>query len=157
MSISPIQLYVLVFAALAVWLGWIIWKWVELPRFADQVYHSMIKKNLLSPDVNQDEFRASFSAAEGPRASTYRWVCAFISALAVPPLMMGFNWLWDTVWRLTGANPGPYERGFMLHTFMTFVFVMTIVVSFLFVVMRHYPHNSAPSLKSEIRRLEGRE
>ena len=68
---------------------------------------------------------------------------------------MGFNSLWDLMWRMGGSVPGPMGRGYMFNVFMTFVFVMGAVVLFLYAVTSHYYRNAPPSLKSEIRRLEG--
>ena len=130
-------------------------KWRELPTFSKAVYDSMREKNLLSDRVSQEDFKEIFIRTEAPLAASYRWGSALISLLALPLLVMGFNNLWDWMWRLSGAMPGPFERGYMFNIFMTFVFVMGVIVLLLYAVTSHYYRNAPPSLKSEIRRLEG--
>lgn len=151
-----LHFYGLMFAALALWGAWLIMKWRELPDFSNAVYNSMVEKGLLSDAVDRDTFKDSFIRCEAPLAATYRWVAALISLIALPPLIMGFNMIWDWIWRLNGAVPGPLERGYMFHVFMTFVFVMGVVVGFLYLMTSHYYRNAPPSLKSEIKRLEGK-
>ena len=145
------------FVSLGLWGLWILMKWRELPTFSDAVYDSMKEKELLSDKVTQEDFREIFIRTEAPLAASYRWGAALVSLLALPLLVMGFNNLWDIFWRLGGAVEGPMERGYMFNIFMTFLFVMGVVVLFLYAVTSHYYRNAPPSLKSEIRRLEGRD
>ena len=154
---SYLTFYALMFVALGLWGLWIVMKWRELPTFSDAVYNSMQEKKLLSDKVTQEDFRAIFIRTEAPLAASYRWGAALVSLLALPLLVMGFNNLWDLLWRLGGAVEGPMERGYMFNVFMTFLFVMGVVVLFLYAVTSHYYRNAPPSLKSEIRRLEGRD
>ncbi|WP_018149644.1 hypothetical protein [Henriciella marina] len=147
--------YAMMFVALGLWGIWILMKWRELPTFSKAVYTSMREKNLLSDRVSQEDFKEIFIRTEAPLAASYRWGAALVSLLALPLLVMGFNNLWDLMWRLGGAVPGPFERGYMFNVFMTFVFVMGVIVLFLYAVTSHYYRNAPPSLKSEIRRLEG--
>lgn len=146
--------YALMFVALGLWGVWLVMKWRELPDFSNAVYNSMREKGLLSENVSREDFKETFIRCEAPVAVTYRWVAALISLVALPPLIMGFNWVWDLVWRLGGAVEGPLERGYMFHVFMTFVVIMGLVVAFLYAVTSHYYRNAPPSLKSELRRLE---
>ena len=154
---SDLTFYALMFVARGLWGLWIVMKWRELPTFSDAVYNSMKEKKLLSDKVTQEDFRAIFIRTEAPLAASYRWGAALVSLLALPLLVMGFNNLWDLLWRLGGAVEGPMERGYMFNVFMTFLFVMGVVVLFLYAVTSHYYRNAPPSLKSEIRRLEGRD
>lgn len=154
---SYLTFYALMFVALGLWGLWILMKWRELPTFSDAVYDSMKEKELLSDKVTQEDFREIFIRTEAPLAASYRWGAALVSLLALPLLVMGFNNLWDIFWRLGGAVEGPMERGYMFNIFMTFLFVMGVVVLFLYAVTSHYYRNAPPSLKSEIRRLEGRD
>ncbi|MEM5516661.1 hypothetical protein WNY37_06845 [Henriciella sp. AS95] len=149
--------YALMFVALGLWGVWLIMKWRELPDFSNAVYNSMVEKGLLSDSVDRDLFKQSFIRCEAPLAGTYRWVAALVSLIALPPLIMAFNWIWDFLWRLGGAVEGPMQRGYMFHSFMTFVFLMAIIVGFLFLVTSHYYRNAPPSLRSEIKRLEGKD
>jgi hypothetical protein len=147
--------YALMFVALGLWGLYLLMKWRELPEFSNAVYKSMREKGLLSEKVSREEFKEAFIRCEAPIAASYRWVAALISLVGLPLLISGFNFLWDSIWRFNGAIAGPFERGYMLHVFMTFVVVMGIVVGFLYLVTSHYYRNAPPSLKSEIRRLEG--
>lgn len=152
---SILTFYALMFVALGLWGLWIVLKWRELPDYSNAVYNSMQEKGLLSPSVAREDFKTAFIRCEAPLAVSYRWVGALISLLALPLLVMGFNNFWDFVWRLGGAVSGPFERGYMFNVFMTFLFVMTVIVLFLYVITSHYYRNAPPSLKSEIKRLEG--
>lgn len=153
---SYLTIYALMFVALGLWGIWILMKWRELPDFSNAVYNSMTEKGLLSETVSREDFKESFIRAEAPVAMTYRWVTALVSLIALPPLMLIFNWIWDFFWRLGGAVAGPLERGYMFHLFMTFLFVMAVIVGFLYLMTAHYYRNLPPSLKQEIRRLEGK-
>ena len=148
--------YALTFVALGIWGIWLLVKWRELPDFSNAVYHSMREKGLISDRVRQEDFKESFIRCEAPLAASYRWAAAFVSLVGLPLLIMAFNRTWDFFWRLGGAVPGPLERGYMFHLFMTFVFVMGVVVALLYFVTAHYYRNVPPSLKSEIKRLEGK-
>ncbi len=153
---SYLTIYALMFVALGAWGIWILMKWRGLPDFSNAVYNSMIEKGLLSKSVDREDFKESFIRAEAPLAASYRWVTAVVSLLALPPLMMIFNIAWDFVWRLGGAVAGPLERGYMFHLFMTFIFVMAVIVGFLYLMTSHYYRHVPPSLKQEIKRLEGK-
>ncbi|MEQ8558905.1 MAG: hypothetical protein RIB03_11360 [Henriciella sp.] len=148
--------YALMFVALGIWGLWLFMKWRELPDFSNAVYNSMREKGLLSDKIERDDFRESFIRAEAPLAATYRWGAALFCLVALPLLVSGFNWLWDWMWRLGGSVPGPLERGYMFNIFMTFLFVMGVIVGVLYLVTSYYYRNPPPTLKSEIRRLEGK-
>ena len=148
--------YASMFVALGIWGLYLLMKWRELPDFANAVYHSMRDKGLLSDRVRREDFKESFIRCEAPLAASYRWLGALISLVGLPLLIMGFNRVWDFFWRLGGSEPGPLEQGYMFHLFMTFVFVMSVVVAMLYFITSHYYRNAPPSLKSEIKRLEGR-
>lgn len=150
-----LSFYALLYVALGLWGIWLLMKWRELPDFSNAVYNSMREKGLISEKVDREDFKESFVRCEAPWAASYRWVTALVSLTALPLLIMGFNRVWDFIWRLNGAVPGPLERGYMLHIFMTFFVVMGIIVGLLYLVTSHYYRNAPPSLKSEIRRLEG--
>ena len=152
---QTIHFYGLMFAALALWGAWIIFKWRELPDYSNAVFNSMKEKGLLSDKIDREAFMEIFIRCEAPLAATYRWVAALVSLIALPLLVLGFNEAWDLAWRMGGAVEGPMQRGYMFHVFMTFVFVMGVVVGFLYLITSHYYRNAPPSLKSEIRRLEG--
>ncbi|WP_084397875.1 hypothetical protein [Henriciella aquimarina] len=147
--------YALMFVALGIWGLWLFMKWRELPDFANAVYISMRDKGLLSDRIDRESFAESFIRCEAPLAATYRWGAALFCLLALPPLIAGFNWIWTFFWRLGGAQPGPFEQGYMLQIFMTFLFVMGVIVGVLYLVTAYYYRNAPPTLKSEIRRLEG--
>lgn len=147
--------YALMFVALGVWGLWLWMKWRELPDFSNAVYKSMRDKNLISEKVDRDAFMESFILCEAPLAATYRWFAALVSLAGLPLLIMGFNAVYDWIWRLGGAVPGPLEQGYMFHIFMTFVVVMGVIVGFLYLITSHYYRNAPPTLRSEIKRLEG--
>lgn len=149
--------YALMFVALGLWGLYLFMKWRELPDFSNAVYNSMREKGLLSEKVSREEFMEVFLVCEAPLAASYRWFAAAVSLLSLPLLVSGFNFIWDSAWRFSGAVPGPLESGYMLHIFMTFCAVMGIIVGFLYLVTSHYYRNAPPTLKSEIRRLEGKE
>ncbi|WP_084418097.1 hypothetical protein [Henriciella litoralis] len=147
--------YAFMFALLGGWGIWLLMQWRGLPDFSNAVYNSMTEKGLLSPTVGREEFKEAFIRCEAPVAASYRWVSALVSLIALPLLVLIFNTIYDFFWRLGGAVPGPLERGYMFHTFLTFVFVMAVIVGLLYLVTAHYYRHAPPSLKSEIRRLEG--
>lgn len=150
-----LTIYALMFAALGLWGAYLLMKWRELPDFSNAVYNSMREKGLLSEKVEREDFQEAFIKCEAPLAASYRWFAALVSLSGLPMLVSGFNFLWDSIWRFSGAQPGPLESGYMFHIFMTFLVVMGVVVGFLYLVTSHYYRNAPPSLKSEIRRLEG--
>lgn len=154
MTLAEISYYGLLIA-LVLWAAGLAWRWYRLPDFAGQVYDSNVEKNLLSGDINRDAYIESYVKTEGPRSATYRCASAFVALLALPSLVTAFNWMWDTVWRFLGAIEGPFERGYMLHTFMTFVFVMAVIVALLYVVTAWYYRTRPPTLAEEVKRLQG--
>ncbi|MEM9226125.1 MAG: hypothetical protein AAGA24_06385 [Pseudomonadota bacterium] len=154
MYIDPIAImYFSMFVPILVWAGILVWKWRTLPDFAGEVYDSSVEKGLLSAQIDRAAYIESFVRVEGPRAATYRCAAAFVSLLALPVLVSLFNTIWVTVWRWFGAVEGPYERGYMLHTFLTFVFVMAVIVGALYLVTAFYYRKMPPSLTAEIKRL----
>lgn len=143
------------FGLIAIWAAMLAWRRYKLPDLAGEVYDSNVEKGLLNAAVDRNEFIASFVRAEAPRSGAFRCATAFVSLALVPILVSLFNRVWDMVWRWFGAVPGPYESGYMLHTFMTFVVVMAVIVGFLYVVTAYYYHTRPPTLAQEIKRLEG--
>ena len=143
------------FAMIGAWAAILGWRRYRLPAFAAEVYDSNVDKGLLNPKIDREAYIASYVRTEAPRSGAYRCASAFVSLLAVPMLISLFNMAWDTVWRWFGAVPGPYESGYMLHTFMTFVVVMAVIVGFLYLVTAYYYHTRPPTLAQEIKRLEG--
>ena len=142
---------------LVIWAGALVWRWWSLPAFARQVYDSNVEKGLLDAGLDREAYVMAYVRSEGPRAGSYWCATAFVSLLALPGLIELFNRLWDLVWRWMGAIEGPYERGYMLHTFMTFVFVMGVIVGLLYLVTAFYYRTRPPTLAAEIDRLLGGE
>ena len=140
---------------IAVWGGVLAWQRYKLPDFAGQVYDSNIEKGLLNPAIAREAYVESYVRSEAPRAGVFRCATALFSLLTVPALVSMFNRIWDMGWRALGAVEGPYERGYMLHTFMTFVVVMAVIVGLLYVVTAFYYRTAPPTLAQEIKRLEG--
>ena len=155
MTLAEISYFALLLGLIG-WAAALAWRWYNLPSFAGEVYDSNVEKNLLNGDIDRDAYIESYVKSEGPRSATYRCASAFVALLALPSLVGAFNWMWDAVWRLTGAVEGPFERGYMLHTFMTFVFVMAVIVALLYIVTAWYYRTRPPTLADEIKRLEGK-
>jgi hypothetical protein len=147
--------YLGMLASLFAWALALAWRWRTLPAFARQVYDSNVEKGLLDGGINREDYARSYVRVEGPRAASYRCATGFVALLSLPLLVDLFNRIWDMAWRLLGAVEGPYERGFMLHTFMTFVFVMAVMVGLLYLVTAYYYHTRPPTLVEEIERLQG--
>ena len=137
------------------WGYWLWRKWRDLPHFADTVYEARREQGELGKAITRDMFRQIYTRCEAPRRQTYRFTAALLSTLLLPVSVFSFNRIWDFFWRLAGAPQGPFERGFMLHTFLTFIFVMAVAVGIIYLWLRHFHRHAPPSLKSEIRRLEG--
>ncbi|MEL6831188.1 MAG: hypothetical protein AAFO63_13740, partial [Pseudomonadota bacterium] len=154
MTLAEISYYGLLLALIA-WAIGLAWRWYTLPDFAGQVYDSNVEKNLLNGNIDRDAYIESYVRTEGPRFASYRCATAFAALLALPSLVGVFNWGWDFGWRLMGSIEGPFERGFMLHTFMTFIFVMAVIVAALYLVTAWYYRTAPPTLAEEIKRLEG--
>ncbi len=139
----------------AVWGFWLWRKWRNLPDFADSVYEARREQGAFGEEIDKAAFRAAFVRSEGPRRHSYRFTAALLSALLLPFSVFVFNRIWDFLWVLAGAPQGPFERGYMLHTFLTFIFVMVIAVGIIYLWLRRFHAHEPPSLKSEIRRLRG--
>lgn len=146
--------YYAMFVPILIWGGMLYWQWLNLPAFAGEVYDSNTEKGLLDPAIGREDYIETYVRTEGPRSGTYRCVAAFFALLVLPVLISLFNTGWDTVWRWLGAVEGPYERGYMLHTFLTFVFVMAVLVGGLYLLTSYYYKRRPPSLTSELKRLK---
>ncbi len=147
--------YFAMFVPVLIWAGLLAWRWRTLPEFAGEVYDSNVEKGLLNGKIDREAYIRSFVKSEGPRSGIYRCATALAALLALPALVSLFNTIWDTLWRFFGAVEGPYERGYMLHTFLTFLFVMAVLVGVLYLVTAYYYRTAPPTLTSEIKRLEG--
>ncbi len=147
-------LYFGMIAGLLVWGAGLFWAWSQLGTFAGEAYDSNVELGMLSEEIDRDAYIASYIKTEGPRSATYRCLSAIGASLLLPILIAAFNRIWDSVWRLMGAIEGPFERGYMLHTFMTFVFVMLVIVGMLYLVTAYYYRFMPPTLAEEVERLK---
>ena len=138
-----------------IWGYWLWRKWQDLPGFADTVYEARREQSAFGEEVGKDAFREAFIKCEAPRSHTYRFAAGLLSTLLLPLLVYVFNRIWDFIWVLLGAREGPFERGYMVHTFLTYVFVMAVVIGLTYFLLRHFHSKTPPTLKSEIRRLTG--
>ena len=141
-------------AAMVAWGFWLRARWKDMPELAGIVYDERIATGELPRDVSRERFTDAFVEAEGPRIHTYRWVAAAASILLLPILVRVFNVIWDFVWVMVG-KPRVFEAGFMMHTFCTFLFAMSVIVAILFFTMRRYYKTAPPSLKKQLRTLTG--
>ena len=137
------------------WAGVLAWRFYKLPEFAGEVYDSNVEKGLLNADIDRDAYIQTYVRTEWPRSAAFRCGTAFVSLAMMPILIAIFNRIWDSGWLAMGAVPGPFERGYMLHTFMTFIVVMAVIVGLLYVVTAFYYRTAPPTLAQEIKRLEG--
>ncbi|MGB2572827.1 MAG: hypothetical protein ACPIE8_01150 [Henriciella sp.] len=148
-------LYFGMIAGLLAWGLGLCWAWSRMGTFAGEVYDSNVELGMLSKDIDREAYIASYIRTEGPRAATYRCLSSIAAGLLLPILIAAFNRIWDGVWRLMGAVEGPFERGYMLHTFLTFVFVMLVIVGMLYLVTAYYYRFMPPTLAEEVERLKG--
>jgi len=150
---------VLYFGMLAMVVGWAIilaWRWRTLPSFAAEVYDSNVEKDLLSSQINRDDYIESYVRAEWPRAGAFRCVTAFISLLLLPVLVSIFGDVLETLWRWAGIGFGPYGIGQILQDFVLVLVVMALFAGLLYLVTGYYYRTAPPTLTQEIKRLEGK-
>lgn len=152
---AVIWIYFGMFGLIFLWAGWLAWSYKKLPEFAGEVYDSNIEKELLTTRISRDDFIEIYTRSEWPRSAAFRCATAFVSLLLVPILITVFNQVWDAIWNAMGSIPGPFESGYMLHTFMTFLAVMGAIVGLLYLVTAFKYRTAPPTLAQEIRRLEG--
>ena len=144
-------------SALAALIGWGVWlylRWKDMPDLAETVYDERIASGELPKRTNREAFAAAFIESEGPRRETYRWAAAISSLLLLPILVRIFNIIWNLFWAAAG-KPGVFEEGYMIHTFSTYLFAMGVVITILYFTMRRYYRSAPPSLKAQIRKLNG--
>lgn len=141
-------------AALIGWGAWLYLRWKDMPELAGAVYEERIASGELPKSVNREVFTNAFTESEGPRRQTYRWAAAIASLLLLPILVRIFNVLWNIGWAASG-KPEVFEEGYMTHTFCTYLFAMGVVITILYFTMRRYYRAAPPSLKTQLRRLNG--
>lgn len=150
----PVMLvYFLLVLAVAGWGAHLAWRWKAAKDFAPQMLKARQETGELPASINVAEFTDLYVRAEGPRASTYIFVCAAFMTLALAPLASLFNTVWDTFWLMSGGSP-VFEQGTLIHTFSLFLSVMGLAIALLALAMHRYYRLMPPNLKQVIRSLK---
>lgn len=148
-----IPILILVVALLA-WGTHLAWRWKQTRDFAPSVLSARQADGDIPGDVTDTEFTDLYLRSEGPRAATYFYICAVITALMIAPVTTAANAIWVSIWKLTGENP-VFETGTLIHTFSMFLMIMGFMIVLLAVAMRRYYALMPPTLKHVMRDLGG--
>lgn len=140
--------------AMVAWGFWLRKRWGEMPELANIVYDERIASGELPKRVKRDDFVDAFVSAESPRRETYRWIAASASILLLPILVRVFNVIWNFFWVLAGKPP-VFEIGTMMHTFMTFLFAMGVIITIIYFSTRRFYSTAPLSLRKQVRELIG--
>ncbi|MEO1028274.1 MAG: hypothetical protein AAFX02_04375 [Pseudomonadota bacterium] len=151
---SALGLVSIIIALLVAGAAWVAWSWKQTKELAAKVYHRRVEEGEVSPNVPMEAFQDAYVRAEGPRFSTYVLVAGALSAIAFPVSIYLYSQVWLEVWYLVKA-PIWAEQ----HSLVYFAFMVFFYIAFFFVVawytMKRFHLNRPPSLRSEIRRLNG--
>lgn len=144
--------YIALVVAVIGWGALLAFRWKKAKDFAPELLSARKKSGELPDAVQPGEFTDLYLRAEGPRASTYIYVCAAIMTAGLAPLSTLFNAVWDALWTLTGQSP-VFEQGTLIHTFSFFLAVMSVAIALLAIAMHRYYTLMPPNLKQVIRNL----
>lgn len=153
---GSIYLYFALFIVPLFVAGWLAWRWLKLPGEGAQVYDANVRDGLLSPAVPKAEFVRAYVRAERPVMGACLTGAGFLALLLLPVTISvftdrlnAFNAMETLKLSFRGRSlegiAGDFV-GFVLIFVMNFVLVLgAIALSY---------RLRAPSLRSEIRRLE---
>ncbi len=145
---------ILVVAIFAGWGAYVAFRWRQTYRLADDVYAAKREQGELGGGVEASAFKAAFVRAEGPRLATYMFAAGLACLILAPAAISVFNVVWDEMWNLSGRPP-VFTRGLLLHSVLTIFVYVGLFFSICGLTMLRYHRNAPPSLRSEIRRLNG--
>lgn len=149
--------YFALIAANLAWASVLGWRWFAMPAFAGQVYEANVSQGLLSMAIPKDDYVASYLRAERPRFALYRCATALTCLLSLPVLVALFSDWSDALndWSQTNTiGVGQFQLTGILGDFVMFVAIMATYVLVLLAVTALYYRQPAPSLRSEVKRLE---
>lgn len=134
--------------------AWVVHSWRETKTLAAKVYERRVEEGELNPDVDFNEFEDVYLRSEGPRFSTYMLAAGAFSVIAFPISIFLYSQVWLELWHLLKGPDWAEQDSFVYFAIMVFFFI-----GFFFAVawfsMKRFHLNRPPSLRSEIRRLNG--
>lgn len=145
--------YFFLIVVILIWGGYVAWRWKQAKDFAPVMLAARKETGEIPESVTEGEFTDLYLRAEGPRSATYIYACAVFMTLAIGPLSLFFNFIWNTAWRLTGQLP-VFEEGTLIHTFTFFLAYMGFTILLLTLAFRRFHATAPPSLKQVIRHLK---
>ncbi|MEO0982484.1 MAG: hypothetical protein AAFX03_07510 [Pseudomonadota bacterium] len=151
---SSVVIAALILGGLGLWGAFVAWRWRDTFALTEEVYAAKLEQGELKSTVRADDFKDAFVRSTGPRFATYIFAAGALCALLVPATIGAFNFVWDQIWYLTGEDP-VFAQGLLLHSVLLIFVYGALFFAVCALAMLRYHRNAPPSLRAEIRRLNG--
>lgn len=134
--------------------AWVLLGWRNTRALAPVVFEKRKEQGDLNRNVPLEAFSEAYIRSEGPRFATYLVSAGAATALAFPVVVFVFAQLWLEIWNLIGGPDWAEQGSFVYLTMMVFLYI-----GFFFIVawvtMQRFHIKAPPTLRAEIRRLNG--
>jgi len=138
--------------AFVVWVLVIAWRWLATVQAEAETYERYVETGELNKDVDRPDFRKVFMWSEGPLFGTVLLGSTVIACVALPILLIMFNFVWRAFWLSSGESP-VLELGQLPHLLILTIAMVGALFAIAYVCMRWYHQNRPKKLRTEIARL----